>query len=176
MFWTYIIQNPAGQFYVGQTDDLLVRVKNHNRTDKIVGKFTRKNGPWILVWSQEHPDRSECNTARARNQIVEVRRLIRERLLDKPSVVESRCNRDYTRKNGPWRLLWSEEHPDRASAMRRERQSRTGNRRARCRSDAVHGDEGETRSRCRQNGLPSRRDARRTFKDSSPTGGWGLQG
>ena len=27
----------------------------------------------------------------------------------------------YTHKNGPWRPLWTEEHPTRASAVRRER-------------------------------------------------------
>jgi putative endonuclease len=59
-FWTYIIQNSAGQFYIGHTDNLSVRLKNHNRTDKIAGKFTRKHGPWTLLWSQEHPDRSSA--------------------------------------------------------------------------------------------------------------------
>jgi predicted GIY-YIG superfamily endonuclease len=28
----------------------------------------------------------------------------------------------YTTKHGPWRLIWSEPHPTRSSAMRRERQ------------------------------------------------------
>jgi predicted GIY-YIG superfamily endonuclease len=46
MFWVYILQNPAGTFYIGHTDHLENRVRNHNRVDKIVGKFTRKNGPW----------------------------------------------------------------------------------------------------------------------------------
>ena len=27
----------------------------------------------------------------------------------------------YTAKHGPWRLVWSERHPDRPSAVRRER-------------------------------------------------------
>jgi len=58
MFWVYILQNPAGRFYIGQTNDLPTRIANHNRTDKIGGKFTRKNGPWTLVWSEEHPARS----------------------------------------------------------------------------------------------------------------------
>ena len=60
MFWTYIIENPADQFYVGHTDNLANRVANHNRTDKVRGKFTRKNGPWILVWCEDHPDRSSA--------------------------------------------------------------------------------------------------------------------
>ena len=60
MFWVYVLQNPAGHFYIGHTDNLANRVANHNRTDKIIGKFTRKNGPWILAWSEEYPDRSSA--------------------------------------------------------------------------------------------------------------------
>ena len=46
MFWVYVLQNPRGRFYIGHTDDLIARVANHNRIDKTLGKFTRKNGPW----------------------------------------------------------------------------------------------------------------------------------
>ena len=42
--WVYILQNPRGTFYVGQTEDLDARVAFHSRTDKIDGHFTRKNG------------------------------------------------------------------------------------------------------------------------------------
>jgi predicted GIY-YIG superfamily endonuclease len=45
-FWSYILRNPKGHFYIGHTDSLDVSVGSHNRTDKISGKFTRKNGPW----------------------------------------------------------------------------------------------------------------------------------
>ena len=58
--WVYILQNPGGRFYVGQTNDIAKRVANHNRKDKISGKFTRKNGPWTLVWSEQHPNRSSA--------------------------------------------------------------------------------------------------------------------
>jgi predicted GIY-YIG superfamily endonuclease len=44
MFWVYILQNLAGRFYIGQTDDLSTRIANHNRTDENGGNFTRKNG------------------------------------------------------------------------------------------------------------------------------------
>ena len=60
MFWVYILQNPKGQFYIGQTDDLNVRLHSHNRTDKINGKFTRKVGPWRVVWSESHPSRGSA--------------------------------------------------------------------------------------------------------------------
>jgi putative endonuclease len=61
MYWVYILENLTGKFYIGQTDDLATRLLNHNRTDKISGKFTRKNGPWKLVWSETHPDRASAN-------------------------------------------------------------------------------------------------------------------
>jgi putative endonuclease len=56
MLCVYILQNPTGRFYIGHTVNLGIRIMNHNRSDKIAGKFTRKNGRWILVWSEEHPD------------------------------------------------------------------------------------------------------------------------
>jgi putative endonuclease len=81
MFWVYVLQNPAGRFYVGHTDKLERRVESHNRIDKIGGKFTRKNGPWTLVWTEEHPD---CSSATRREREIKrwkSVRLIRERLL-----------------------------------------------------------------------------------------------
>jgi predicted GIY-YIG superfamily endonuclease len=81
MFWVYILQNPNGHFYTGHTDDLSVRVANHNRTDKLVGKFTRKNGPWILVWSEQHPDRSSAMRREREIKSWKSSKLIRERLL-----------------------------------------------------------------------------------------------
>jgi putative endonuclease len=60
MFCVYILQNPTGTFYVGQTEDLESRVANHNRTGKTAGKFTRKNGPWTLVWHEQHQSRASA--------------------------------------------------------------------------------------------------------------------
>ena len=81
MFWVYLLQNPDGKFYVGQTDDLQVRVTNHNRTDKTCGKFTRKNGPWLLVWSETHSDRSSAMQREREIKSWKSARTIRERLL-----------------------------------------------------------------------------------------------
>ena len=58
MFFVYILENPRGTLYVGQTEDLDTRLQDHNRTDSFEGHFTRKNGPWRLVWSEEHDSRS----------------------------------------------------------------------------------------------------------------------
>lgn len=59
-YWVYVLQNPKGNFYVGQTGDLELRLEDHNRTDQTAGKFTRKTGPWTLVWSEEHAGRSSA--------------------------------------------------------------------------------------------------------------------
>ena len=81
MFSVYVLQNPAGHFYIGHTDNLGNRVTSHNRTDKISGKFTRKNGPWMLVWSEEHPNRSSTMGREREIKNWKSARLIRERLL-----------------------------------------------------------------------------------------------
>src|SRR5207253_2264320 len=60
MFWVYILQNQAGKFYVGQTGNLTNRLDDHNRTDSFDGHFTRKNGPWKLVWREAHSSRSSA--------------------------------------------------------------------------------------------------------------------
>ena len=60
MFWVYILENIAGKFYIGHTHALEARLISHNRTDKLRGAFTRKNGPWELVWKEEHPARSSA--------------------------------------------------------------------------------------------------------------------
>ena len=61
MFFVYILQNSQGQFYVGQTENLETRLHSHNRHDKMLGKFTRKNGPWSLVWTETHPSRASAD-------------------------------------------------------------------------------------------------------------------
>ena len=58
MYWLYLLENPASRFYIGQTEDVLARLEDHNRTDKMAGNFTRKNGPWRLVRSEAHLTRA----------------------------------------------------------------------------------------------------------------------
>jgi putative endonuclease len=83
MFCGYILQNPTERFYIGYTDNLGNRITSHNRTDKISGKFTRKNGPWTLVWSEEHSDRSSAMRREREIKSWKSAQLIRERLLKK---------------------------------------------------------------------------------------------
>ena len=82
MYWVYVLQNLAGKFYIGQTDDLPSRLHSHNRTDLIRRKFTRKNGPWELVWSEEHPDRASAMARERQIKSMKSARWIREHLLN----------------------------------------------------------------------------------------------
>jgi putative endonuclease len=81
MFWVYILRNPEGRFYIGHTDNLAARITSHNRTDKISGKFARKNGPWGLAWSEEHPSRSSAMRRELEIKRWKSARLIQIRLL-----------------------------------------------------------------------------------------------
>jgi predicted GIY-YIG superfamily endonuclease len=82
MFWVYVLQNSVGKFYIGHTDDLHTRLGSHNRTDRVLGKFTRKNGPWDMVWSEEHPDRASAMSREKQIKGMKSARWIREQLLN----------------------------------------------------------------------------------------------
>ena len=82
MIWVYVVQNPSGKFYIGQTEDLVERLQSHNRADKVRGKFTRKQGPWTLVWKEEHPDRSSAMKREREIKSMKSARWIRENLLN----------------------------------------------------------------------------------------------
>ena len=90
----YLLQNDKGGFYIAHTHDLQQRLVNHNRTEKFAGKFTRKNGPWSLVWSEPHSTRAEAMARERQIKGWKSVRLIRERLLGCSLVVESRRSRD----------------------------------------------------------------------------------
>lgn len=81
MFWVYILQNPQGRFYVGQTDDVERRVRQHNEPQPGLGKYTHKNGPWVLVWSEGHPSRAAAMARESEIKSWKSARTIRERLL-----------------------------------------------------------------------------------------------
>src|SRR5689334_11931666 len=82
MFWAYILQNPKGQFYIGYTNNLENRVYSHNRTDRISGKFTRKNGPWHLVWNEEYQTRAQAVARERQIKSMKSAKWIREYLLN----------------------------------------------------------------------------------------------
>lgn len=83
-FMVYILQNQAGRFYIGHTEDLSKRLESHQRIDVIAGKYTRKNGPWQLVWSEPHPDRATAMLREREIKAWKSAKHTRQRLLGLP--------------------------------------------------------------------------------------------
>jgi putative endonuclease len=60
--WIYIIQSQStDRYYCGQTNDLPIRLLQHNDPDNDLSKTTKRfKGPWILVWFQKVYSGSEA--------------------------------------------------------------------------------------------------------------------
>ena len=56
-FSVYILRNPQGRLYIGQTSDVTLRLRRHNQNTVF---STKDRGPWTLVYSKEFPTRSEA--------------------------------------------------------------------------------------------------------------------
>ncbi len=90
IFWTYVLENTSRRFYVGHTDNLDRRLDEHNSPEKIATKFTHKNGPWHIVWSESHTTRSEAMKRERFIKSMKSARWIRENLLAKVERVPAR--------------------------------------------------------------------------------------
>jgi putative endonuclease len=56
MFYTYILYSEKlNKFYIGSTEDVEIRFKQHN-DGKV--KFTSRGIPWIVKYTEAHPDRT----------------------------------------------------------------------------------------------------------------------
>ena len=60
-FWAYMLHCRGGSFYTGHTDDLELRIAQH-QAGEIAG-YTKDRLPVELVWSQEFPTRHEAMAA-----------------------------------------------------------------------------------------------------------------
>ena len=47
-YQVYVLENSAGRFYIGLSEDVSLRLEQHNQG---VSKWTRHRGPWVLVWT-----------------------------------------------------------------------------------------------------------------------------
>ena len=81
-YWTYVLQNPVGKFYIGHTDSLERRLEEHNTPQPGKGRYTHKSGPWELAWSEPHPNRSEAMKREKEIKAMKSARWIREELLN----------------------------------------------------------------------------------------------
>jgi putative endonuclease len=82
IFWVYILENPAGRFYVGSSDDPNRREVEHNEPGRGHATFTHKNGPWHLVWREPHPTRASAVARERQIKRMKSARWIREQLLN----------------------------------------------------------------------------------------------
>jgi putative endonuclease len=58
MFSTYVLRSTSsGQHYTGSTSDLTTRLQQHNDN---LAPATKNRGPWKLIYSETHPDRSSA--------------------------------------------------------------------------------------------------------------------
>ena len=49
-YQVYVLQNSEGRFYIGLSEDVAVRLGQHNDG---TSKWTRHRGPWTLVWTSQ---------------------------------------------------------------------------------------------------------------------------
>ncbi|MCD8513585.1 MAG: GIY-YIG nuclease family protein [Nitrincola sp.] len=68
-----------GSLYTGITRDIERRVKEHNTSDRLAARYTRSRRPVMLVWSEDHPDRSSALKREA--QLKKFKRSFKEDLL-----------------------------------------------------------------------------------------------
>ena len=48
LYQVYVIQNPEGRFYIGLSENVPVRLAQHNAG---VSTWTKSRGPWVLRWT-----------------------------------------------------------------------------------------------------------------------------
>ena len=63
-FWTYMLRCADGRFYVGQTDNLDLRIAQHQAGG--FRDFTARRRPLALVWSENFSFREEALAAERR--------------------------------------------------------------------------------------------------------------
>jgi len=60
-FWVYVLLNPQGQIYVGQTSQLAIRLAQHNDPEYRGTLHTKRHpGPWRLVHQEPFQTRAEA--------------------------------------------------------------------------------------------------------------------
>jgi putative endonuclease len=53
----YLIQNASGKRYIGLSEDVAIRLQDHNSG---ISKYTAKHGPWELQWTSYEMDLSKA--------------------------------------------------------------------------------------------------------------------
>jgi putative endonuclease len=50
LYRVYILENPGRKFYIGISENLAVRIRQHNAGES---RWPKGKGPWELVWQSE---------------------------------------------------------------------------------------------------------------------------
>jgi len=82
-YQVYVLENPTGKRYIGLSEDVDTRLRQHNNGES---KWTAKHRPWQLIWTSAKKSLSEArkleNTlkrAKGGNQFYEITGLPRHR-------------------------------------------------------------------------------------------------
>jgi len=57
LYRVYILQNPSRRYYIGLSENVGMRLLQHNEG---ISKWTAKHRPWILVWQSDELSLSEA--------------------------------------------------------------------------------------------------------------------
>ena len=57
MYYLYVLVNPSGRIYIGQTDNLDYRLEQHQNGE---GGWTKSRGPWELFLHENYATRAEA--------------------------------------------------------------------------------------------------------------------
>ncbi len=82
-FWTYVLENNAGKFYIGSTSDFAARLERHNDPTRDRVAYTSKHMPWTLVWSESHDTRASAMAREKQIKCMKSAKWFRRELLGK---------------------------------------------------------------------------------------------
>ena len=83
-FYVYVLTNPDGRIYIGQTNNLERRVAEHNDPDDCNSRYTKRYpGPWTLAYSETCGNRPEAMKRERQLKSSAGRRWLREQLSGK---------------------------------------------------------------------------------------------
>ena len=84
-FFVYVLQNPDGKLYIGQTDNLTGRWQQHNDPEYTLTRTTKRfRGPWKLVYSEQISSRSAALAREKALKSGQGRRWLKARLAVNP--------------------------------------------------------------------------------------------
>jgi len=84
-FYVYVLANPFNAIYVGQTEDLIRRVQQHNDPANSLSKHTKRHsGPWRVIHSESFNTREEALRRERQLKTSRGRAWIRSSLLAMP--------------------------------------------------------------------------------------------